>query len=156
MPHQCLLCGSFIQDSASLRHAGCPTCGGHRFFYTRAPMPVHHSTTPGPSREDVTTKVMNLIIDKEAVLRSGHKKYDTVESTHLHELVEQKLQSNGKSCAETDPPGPKDIRTIDIEQPGKYSIDVKGLLEREPIVIQKDGAYTIHLPSAFQQLKRKP
>ncbi len=32
---------------------------------------------------------------------------------------------------------------------GEYNIDVKGLLEKNPIVVQKDGAYLIHLPSLF-------
>ncbi len=32
---------------------------------------------------------------------------------------------------------------------GEYNIDVKGLLEKNPIVVQKDGAYMIHLPSLF-------
>ena len=44
--------------------------------------------------------------------------------------------------------------TIDIEKPGKYKIDVKGLLEEEPIIIQKDGSYTIHLPSIFKMLDK--
>ncbi len=45
--------------------------------------------------------------------------------------------------------------TIDIEKPGKYSIDLKGLLEEEPIIIQKDGSYTIHLPSVFKMIDKK-
>ena len=44
--------------------------------------------------------------------------------------------------------------TIDIEKPGKYKIDVKGLLEEEPIIIQKDGSYTIHLPSIFKMIDK--
>jgi len=42
-----------------------------------------------------------------------------------------------------------------VEQPGKYHIDLKGLLEKEPIVIQKDGTYTIHLPSLFKMRDEK-
>jgi predicted nucleic acid-binding Zn-ribbon protein len=45
--------------------------------------------------------------------------------------------------------------TIGVEQPGKYHIDVKGLLEKEPIVIEKDGTYTIHLPSLFKMREDK-
>ena len=45
--------------------------------------------------------------------------------------------------------------TIDIERPGKYKIDIKGLLEEEPIIIQKDGSYTIHLPSLFKMINKK-
>ena len=45
--------------------------------------------------------------------------------------------------------------TIDIEKPGKYNIDIKGLLEEEPIIIQKDGSYTIHLPSIFEMVGKE-
>ena len=45
--------------------------------------------------------------------------------------------------------------TIDIEKPGEYSIDLKGLLEKEPIIIQKDGSYTIHLPSVFKMIEKE-
>lgn len=40
--------------------------------------------------------------------------------------------------------------TVTIDEPGSYAIDVKGLLERNPIVVHKDGSYVIHLPSLFQ------
>ncbi|MEM0493446.1 MAG: Zn-ribbon containing protein, partial [Candidatus Thermoplasmatota archaeon] len=45
--------------------------------------------------------------------------------------------------------------TILIERTGKYIIDVKGLLEYEPIIIHKDGVYTIHLPSVFRMINKK-
>jgi predicted nucleic acid-binding Zn-ribbon protein len=45
--------------------------------------------------------------------------------------------------------------TIAIEKPGKYNIDLKGLLEKEPIIIQKDGTYVIHLPSVFKMIDKK-
>ena len=47
---------------------------------------------------------------------------------------------------------PKDERpdTVTVAEQGEYEIDVQGLLEKEPIVVQKDGAYLIHLPSLFQ------
>jgi len=41
--------------------------------------------------------------------------------------------------------------TVTIDGPGRYDIDVRGLLERNPIVVHKDGAYVIHLPSLFDQ-----
>ena len=45
--------------------------------------------------------------------------------------------------------------TIAIEKPGKYNIDLKGLLEKEPIIIQKDGTYIIHLPSVFKMIDKE-
>lgn len=45
--------------------------------------------------------------------------------------------------------------TIGIRPPGEYQIDIKGLLEHQPIIIEKDGSYTIHLPSAFKQFQKE-
>jgi uncharacterized protein len=39
--------------------------------------------------------------------------------------------------------------TVNIRKPGEYEIDVAGLLERNPIVVHRDGAYHIHLASLF-------
>jgi len=91
---------------------------------------------------------------------------------HLHEDLRNKNKSLGKKddiahitddkyrrtiieklkseTEENDAP-----ETIDIERPGKYKIDVKGLLEDEPIIIQKDGSYTIHLPSLFRMIDKE-
>ncbi len=38
---------------------------------------------------------------------------------------------------------------VTIVERGVYEIDVKKLLERSPIIVQKDGTYLIHLPSLF-------
>jgi predicted nucleic acid-binding Zn-ribbon protein len=41
--------------------------------------------------------------------------------------------------------------TVTIGDTGEYDIDIKGLLEKNPIVVHKDGAYLIHLPSLFDR-----
>ena len=43
--------------------------------------------------------------------------------------------------------------TVTINDDGSYALDVKGLLEKDPIVVHKDGAYLIHLPSLFDGKK---
>ncbi len=43
--------------------------------------------------------------------------------------------------------------TVEIIESGVYSIDVKDLMEHAPIIVQKDGSYLIHLPSAFESVK---
>lgn len=43
--------------------------------------------------------------------------------------------------------------TVRISNPGQYEIDVRRLLEKSPIVIQKDGTYLIHLASLFEMPK---
>ncbi|MCD6383642.1 MAG: hypothetical protein J7L88_04200, partial [Thermoplasmata archaeon] len=46
-----------------------------------------------------------------------------------------------------------DVVTI-VEQ-GVYEIDVKKLLEKSPIIVQKDGSYLIHLPSLFEMEEKE-
>lgn len=36
-----------------------------------------------------------------------------------------------------------------VNEPGKYEIDVKQLLEKSPVVVRRDGVYVVHLPSVF-------
>jgi len=43
------------------------------------------------------------------------------------------------------------VDVINIIEQGVYEIDVQRLLEDNPIVIQKDGSYLIHLPSLFKE-----
>lgn len=47
------------------------------------------------------------------------------------------------------------VDVITIEEQGVYNIDVKRLLEDNPIIIQKDGSYLIHLPSVFESRKKR-
>ena len=49
----------------------------------------------------------------------------------------------------------KQVNVINIVEQGVYEIDVKRLLEDNPIVIQKDGSYLIHLPSLFKDGREK-
>lgn len=51
--------------------------------------------------------------------------------------------------------GPARPDTVNVREPGEYDIDVKALLEKSPIVVHKDGAYLIHLPSLFDQGREK-
>lgn len=44
--------------------------------------------------------------------------------------------------------------TVNVEGDGRYGVDVKALLDKDPIVVHKDGAYMIHLPSLFDGKKK--
>jgi predicted nucleic acid-binding Zn-ribbon protein len=60
--------------------------------------------------------------------------------------VEAELKEAAKAPAQPD--------TVNILKPGKYEIDVGKLLEGNPIVVHRDGAYHIHLASLFDQGKK--
>lgn len=57
--------------------------------------------------------------------------------------VEAQLAEAGKA--------PEHPDTVNIRKPGQYEIDVGALLEGNPIVVHRDGAYHIHLASLFSQ-----
>ncbi|MGA1822741.1 MAG: Zn-ribbon containing protein [Thermoplasmatota archaeon] len=48
----------------------------------------------------------------------------------------------------------KDAEVITIVEHGVYEINVEKLLDDNPIIIQKDGSYLIHLPSLFDLRKK--
>ena len=113
--------------------------------------------------------------NKDGIDKSG--KWVTIKPKEIRKIINEKIIENGDELKtekqETIEPIDDERRraiiekiksevdkidspeTIGIEKPGKYSIDIKGLLEEEPIIIQKDGSYTIHLPSVFKMIDKK-
>ena len=178
MPHQCLKCGRVFEEGSSELLRGCPDCGGNRFFFTKKPL--NEDERNSITREvgkDINSVIIDLIGggDRDIVDKSGN--WVTIKPKEIRKVVEQHLSETKKippekkedidlitddeyrkaaiekiesEAEESDAP-----ETIDIEKPGRYKIDLKGLLEEEPIIIQKDGSYTIHLPSIFKMIDKE-
>jgi len=175
MPHQCLKCGHVFEEGSSQLLKGCPGCGGNRFFFTKTPL--NETEREEMSKEigqDLTTKIMELAVEKNKDTLKGTETWISLKPKDLRKMIEtQKEQEKPKEELIVGEPFSDDERkaiiekikaevdhsdtpeTIGVEQPGKYHIDLKGLLENEPIVIQKDGTYTIHLPSLFKMREEK-
>jgi len=73
----------------------------------------------------------------------------------IDKIIDDKYREKKIQNIETELENIKEPETIGIEKPGKYRINIKGLLEEEPIIIQKDGTYTIHLPSIFEMVGKE-
>ena len=179
MPHQCLKCGLIFEEGSSQLLRGCPDCGGNRFFFTKQPLDENErSAISSEVNEDINSKIMGLLVEKnkEAFDKSG--KWISIKPKEIRKMIEKRINEKEESKAEIKPeeeitPIDDEYResviekiksegnesdspeTIGIEKPGKYNIDLKGLLEKEPIVIQKDGTYTIHLPSVFKMIDKE-
>lgn len=170
MPHQCLKCGKIFDEGSSTVLKGCPECNGNRFFYTKKPLDnKEREAIYNKTSKDINSKILDILgIDKNEIIDDNGKwkslkpnEIRKVLNNHLNENLENKNEQN------IDPQDKKEIlnkeiksknnkpETINIEKPGKYVIDIKGLLEEEPIIIQKDGTYTIHLPSIFKMLEKE-
>lgn len=178
MPHQCLKCGRIFEEGSSQLLKGCSDCGGNRFFFTKQPLDENErNIISSEVNKDITSKIMETLMEKnkDGIDKSG--KWVTIKPKEIRKIINEKIIENGDELKtekqetiesidderrraiiekiksevdEIDSP-----ETIGIEKPGKYSIDIKGLLEEEPIIIQKDGSYTIHLPSVFKMIDKK-
>ena len=179
MPHQCLKCGHVFEEGSSQLLKGCPECGGHRFFFTKLPLDEQERTKISAEvNQDMTEKIMDLLMEKSGDAQKNTGKWVTIKPKEVRKMLQQNMEPspvvtppqkepdesviiNDVKREETIKKIEEDVEvsntpeTIDIERPGKYSIDLKGLLEQEPIIIQKDGSYTIHLPSVFKMIDQK-
>ena len=90
-------------------------------------------------------KVMEKHLTKEKRMKAEKK--EDIDILTDDEYRSEKIEEIQAQSDYSDKP-----ETINIERPGSYKIDLKGLLEEEPIIIQKDGSYTIHLPSLFKMI----
>ena len=175
MPHQCLKCGKIFEEGSAQLLKGCPDCSGNRFFFTKEPLDEkQRAAITEEVGKDINSAIMNLmgsegenLIEKQGDwvkikpkdVRKVIKKHLTKEKRKESEKKEdidiltdddyrsEKIEEIQAQSDHSDKP-----ETINIERPGSYKIDLKGLLEEEPIIIQKDGSYTIHLPSLFKMI----
>ena len=177
MPHQCLKCGKTFEEGSAELLRGCPDCGGNRFFYTKEPLgEEERNKITQKVGKDLSTALLDLLGEenKDVLDKSGKwkklKPKDIRKALEPH-LSEKKIAPESKEEIDVitndeyrktlidklkiDSSEPATPETIDIEKPGKYKIDLKGLLEEEPIIIQKDGSYTIHLPSIFKMIDKE-
>jgi predicted nucleic acid-binding Zn-ribbon protein len=175
MPHQCLKCGHIFEEGSSQLLKGCPGCGGNRFFFTKQPLnETERDVMSKEIGQDLTAKIMELAIEKNKGTLKGNETWISLKPKDLRKMIEDRIEKQ-KPVEHVQPGEPlsdekRDAiierlkaeadhsnapETIGVEQPGKYHIDLKGLLEKEPIVIQKDGTYTIHLPSLFKMREEK-
>ncbi len=178
MPHQCLKCGKIFEEGSAQLLKGCPDCGGNRFFFTKEPLSEkERDSMIGEASQDISTAIVEIMKtqNKEVLDQSGN--WVNIKPNDVRTALEQHFSGKAgkipESKADIDFINKQEYRktaikkienkakefdtpeTIDIERPGKYKIDVKGLLEDEPIIIQKDGSYTIHLPSIFKMIDKE-
>ena len=171
MPHQCLKCGKIFEEGSSTVLKGCPGCSGNRFFFTKEPLDdKEREVIYNQSSKDINSKILDILgIDKNDIIDKKGK-WKTMKPNDIRKALKQQLKEDSNKNQNDNSiefENKNEIQleelkseknkpeTINIEKPGKYVIDIKGLLEEEPIIIQKDGTYTIHLPSIFKMLDKE-
>lgn len=179
MPHQCLKCGKIFVEGSSELLKGCSDCGGNRFFFTKEPLDQKQRQDisekvgkdintrimemMGPDGEQLVDQSGNWVKIKPKDLRKAMAKHlpesdDSVKADTKDEIDVVTDAGYRKAAIEkvkSEMDNSHTPETIEIERAGSYKIDIKGLLEEEPIIIEKDGSYTIHLPSIFKMLDKE-
>lgn len=170
MPHQCLKCGETFQEGSREILRGCPRCGGTRFFYTETPLSAEER-----ERLRVTTEEDMREIVKE-ILTSGRLSGSTISDLKEEEgwvrlRPRRSAESFNREAVERSmrpvDGGPRRIpdqkvtkrpsmggegpEVIKILEHGVYEIDLEALLNRSPLIIERDGTYLIYLPSLFRE-----
>ena len=183
MPHQCLKCGKTFGKGSSQLLKGCPDCGGNRFFFTKEPLSEkERNNITNRLDDDIKSTIVRLISEKDSDIFDAEGKLVTIKPKDVRKVVEKiatknhlmqikkktgkqekivdkkegkhklkKLTGEKTHVSEKEADHPE---TIHVKAPGDYEIDLQGLLHDEPIIIQKNGIYTIHLPSIFETLKK--
>ena len=131
MPHQCLKCGKIYKDSRYVLD-GCPECGGKSFYYTKKPLD-----------EEKRKEILKEISKEEAIEVEGEK----LENILLE--IKRKKEEARKEAEKMK----ERVESIDVKDMGEYEINVMRLLEEGVIIVHKEGAYFIYLPSLFKWKK---
>lgn len=159
MPHQCLKCGKIFEEGSVQLLKGCPVCNGNKFFYTKEPLDeTQREKIMEQVGKDINSAIMKLMSleSKEKISEESEVKIKDVKEILDKEIIDKKVGEKDKhALEEVEELEEEKPETIEIERPGSYKIDIKGLLEREPIIIEKDGSYTIHLASVFKMLDKE-
>ncbi len=175
MPHQCLKCGLVFEEGSPQLLKGCSDCGGNRFFFTKKPLSEEERNKIIKKMDkELDPTLAKILYDESGRYADKHSKWVVLKQKDIQALHHKdsekdvpkkkekpgfvddaKLNKNLLEQIESEIDNiQKKPETIGIEPSGRYNIDLKGLLEEEPIIIQKDGSYTIHLPSVFKMLDK--
>jgi len=173
MPHQCLKCGQIFEDGSPQLLKGCSNCGGNKFFFTKEPLnDEERNVVAQEVGKDIDSTIIEILGKENEHIVNKSGKWVTIKPKDVRKALEQHLSEKEKATnnekveiisderrkeilEKLDSKESTDPETIHVEQPGRYNIDLKGLLEEEPIIIQKDGTYTIHLPSIFKMIDKE-
>jgi predicted nucleic acid-binding Zn-ribbon protein len=183
MAHQCLACGHLFPEGSSAILQGCPQCTGTRFFFTKEALPAAAREAMAAKAQkdlrEVVADILKTAPTGEELQKRVQGGLGQLRPSDLRELMNAAAANAPPPTPVLDqlPPDPVLVAktqarraeveaemakaslapehpdTVNIRKAGQYDIDVAALLERNPIVVHKDGAYHIHLASLFDSTK---
>lgn len=126
MAHRCIYCGRIIPVATKEIFEGCATCGSKFFFYIR---------------DEQLAKINENNIVAEL---------NKVDKKKVEEEVRDILE-----VEDDEEPVILEFESVRVLEPGKFEIDLVGLINRKPIVFKlEEGKYLIDLDSAMPKKER--
>lgn len=123
MVNQCVHCGKIIEAGSREILDGCSGCGGHFFFYIK-------DEAAAKIRAQNQEKIIEL---------------DKLDKKKVEEEVRDILD-----VEDDEDPIILELESVRVTGPGKFEIDLVGLINRKPIVFKlEEGKYFIDLESAL-------
>ncbi len=129
MPHQCVHCSRIIPATSAEILEGCSNCGGKFFYYIR---------------------------DEQLAKIKENSEKPVLLELKKEEKVQVESDVRGILGIEDDEsPIILDLESVKALEPGKFEIDLVGLINKKPIVFKlEEGKYLIDLESGMPS-KRK-
>lgn len=157
---------------------GCPGCKGTRFFYTDTILDDQARAAKAQQNSgDLRTVLETMAKENKLSAQSISQNFDdwlqlaatppssavgpaaahAVPPTNAEPPIETaaapavpSVPKTSPANADAPPKAETSVGTVQVHEPGNYSLDVERLLAASPIVIEKEGVYMIHLASAFE------
>lgn len=109
----------------------------------------------GPRRipKPVSLAGVAVAADEDAAMREAAQRAQQLRDEQPSEKVPEMSAQSG--VEESLYPEGQVPETVAVRDGGVYELDVKRLLEKNPIVVHKDGTYSLHLPSLMESLDRR-
>jgi uncharacterized protein len=129
MPHQCVRCGKLYQDGEIDIMTGCP-CGARMFYFIRP--------------------------EKYIQLKEAEEKKAALKPDQREQMEEDVYDLLGNEI-DRDKPVILDMESIEVTEPGKYTLDIVKLFQKDqPFIIKlEDGKYYVDLVENFERLAAK-
>jgi predicted nucleic acid-binding Zn-ribbon protein len=129
------------------------------------------------SPEEQMERMQELMTKKTKFTKKGKEKKKKVKAEKEEEVPKEekevvqveskKKKKKKKATKKSEPPKEKEdvvliepkkkkkkkdtVDVISISEKGVYEIDVERLMDDNPIIVQRDGSYLVHLPSVFEK-----
>ena len=156
MPHQCLKCGKIFPEGTSQILQGCPQCQGTRFFYTKTPLNKKKREQKKRETEKDTQTLVDQVLQEGLPPEASKEQGPWIElkTRKVTDIIDE-ISSHKNEISHKNGQEEKRIESISVKDVGDYEINIQKLLQEESVIIQKNGSYLIHLPSVFDEYRKK-